>query len=34
MPNVIGWSTKELVTLCNLIGVPYELKGYENVNST
>ncbi len=33
MPNVIGWSTNEIVTLCNLIGVPYELNGYGNVSS-
>ncbi len=31
MPNAIGWSTNEIVTFCNLIGLPYELSGYGKV---
>lgn len=27
MPNVIGWSASEIVTFCNLVGIPYEIKG-------
>lgn len=33
MPNVIGWSTNEIVTFCNLIGLPYELNGYGKVKT-
>lgn len=33
MPNVIGWSTNEIVTFCNLIGLPYELHGYGKVKT-
>ncbi len=33
MPNVIGWSTNEVVTFCNLIGLPYELSGYGKVKT-
>lgn len=31
MPEVIGWSTNEIVTFCNLLGLPYELNGYGSV---
>ena len=34
MPNVIGWSTSEIVTFCDLIGLPYELQGYGKVLET
>lgn len=34
MPNVIGWTTNEIVTFCNLVGIPYELNGYGNVLGT
>ncbi len=34
MPNVIGWSTNEIVTFCNILGLPYELSGYGKVAST
>ena len=34
MPDVVGYSTNEIVTLCNLIGVPYHLNGYGKVVST
>lgn len=27
MPDIIGWSTNEVVTLCNMLGLPYELTG-------
>lgn len=33
MPNVIGWSTNEIVSFCNLIGLKYTLIGYGNVTS-
>lgn len=33
MPDVIGWSTNEIVTFCNLLGLPYELNGYGNVKT-
>ncbi len=31
MPNVIGWSTNEIITYCNLIGLKYTLNGYGKV---
>ncbi len=34
MPNVLGWSTNEIVTMCNLLGLNYHLNGYGNVVST
>ncbi len=34
MPDVSGYSTNEIVTLCNLLGVPYQLNGYGKVVST
>jgi len=33
LPNVIGWSTNEIVSYCNLIGLRYVLNGYGNVAS-
>lgn len=33
MPNAIGWSVNEIVTFCNLIGLPYELHGYGKVKT-
>lgn len=34
MPDVIGWSTNEIVSFCNLIGLKYNLNGYGKVVST
>lgn len=34
MPNVVGWSTNEMVTLCTMLGLPYELNGYGTVKTT
>ncbi len=34
MPDVVGWSTNEIVTFCNLLGLPYHLNGYGKVVST
>lgn len=31
MPEVLGWSTNEIVTFCNLIGLKYNLNGYGKV---
>ena len=33
MPNVVGWSENEIVTLCNFIGLKYNISGYGNVIS-
>ena len=33
LPEVIGWSANEIVTFCNLIGLPYHLNGYGVVSS-
>ena len=33
-PDVNGWSTSEIVTYCNLIGLKYTLNGYGHVVST
>ncbi len=33
-PDVIGWSSSDLVSLCNILKVPYELNGYGIVTST
>lgn len=33
LPNVIGWSTNDIVSFCNLIGLSYTLEGYGNVVS-
>lgn len=34
MPDVIGWSTNEIIRLCDMIGLPYKLNGYGKVAST
>lgn len=34
MPDVVGYSTNEIVTLCNLLGIPYHLNDYGKVVST
>ncbi len=34
LPDVTGWSTNEMVTFCNLLGIPYVLNGYGKVVST
>ena len=34
MPNIIGYSSKDVVELCKLIGLKYELNGYGYVEST
>ena len=33
MPDVIGWSTNEIISFCNLLGINYELNGYGIVKS-
>ncbi len=33
MPDVIGWTTSEIVQFCNLMGMSYELNGYGRVKS-
>lgn len=33
MPDVIGWSTNEIITFCNMLGIPYELNGYGTVKT-
>lgn len=34
MPDMKGWSSAELISFCNLVGIPYELNGYGYVEST
>ncbi len=34
MPDMKGWSSAELISFCNLAGIPYELNGYGYVEST
>ena len=34
MPDVIGWSTNEVIRLCNMIGLNYSLSGYGKVTGT
>jgi penicillin-binding protein 2B len=34
MPEVKGYSSKDIIELCNLIGLKYELNGYGYVEST
>ncbi len=34
LPDVTGWSTNEIVTFCNLLGIPYVLNGYGKVVNT
>ena len=33
MPNVVGWSENEVVTLCNFIGLRYNITGYGRVTT-
>lgn len=28
MPNIMGWSRSEVINLCNILGIKYELDGY------
>ena len=28
MPNIIGWSRKDIITLCDLLNIQYEFEGY------
>ena len=34
MPDVIGWSSNELITLCKLLNIKYKTNGYGKVVST
>ncbi len=34
MPDVIGWSTNDLIRFCNMIGLSYHMNGYGKVVST
>lgn len=34
MPDMKGWSSSELISFCNLVGIPYEINGYGYVEST
>lgn len=34
MPDMKGWSSAELISFCNLVGIPYEINGYGYVEST
>lgn len=34
MPNVISWSSADIVSLCKLVGLDYEINGYGSVTST
>ncbi len=34
MPEVVGWSTNEIIRFCNMIGLPYQLNGYGKVMNT
>jgi len=34
MPDVVGWSTNEIIRFCNLLGISYRLNGYGVVEST
>ena len=33
MPDVVGWSTNEIIRYCDFIGLKYELEGYGKVES-
>lgn len=33
MPNVVGWSRKEIISLCNVLGISYEFEGYGYANT-
>ena len=34
MPDVIGWSSNEIVTFCKLVGLKYNISGYGKVVSS
>ncbi len=34
MPDVTGWSTNEIITFCEIVGLKYQLNGYGKVVST
>ncbi len=34
MPNIIGWSSSEVITLCKLLKLDYEITGYGKVATT
>ena len=34
MPDVIGWSSNEMITLCKLLNIKYTTNGYGKVVST
>lgn len=34
MPDVIGWSTNEIIRFCNFIGLSYQMNGYGRVKQT
>ena len=34
MPNIVGWSSSEVVDFCNLVGLKYELSGYGYVSES
>jgi len=34
MPDVVGWSTNEIIRLCNILNIKYTLKGYGKVKQT
>jgi len=33
MPNIIGWSRKDVISLCNILGIKYNITGYGYVVS-
>ena len=33
MPDVTNWSSSEIITFCNIIGLKYKLNGYGHVES-
>ena len=34
MPDVMGWSSSEFISFCNIVGIKYELIGYGYIQST
>ena len=34
MPDVTNWTSSEIISFCNIIGLKYELNGYGQVEST
>ena len=34
MPDVIGWSSNEIITLCKLLDIKYTISGWGKVTST